>query len=204
MIRRLVLQSLGVQRGERILFEGLNLDLAAGEAVTLTGPNGAGKTSLLRVVAGFIAPLRGSVRFEAATGALEPGEARRADCHFLGHQDGLKAARTARDELVFWARWTGSSPAGTIAAAERLGVDRLLDLEVRQLSAGQRRRLVLARLIAAPRSLWLLDEPLSPLDGASRGLFGEIMAAHLEAGGLILAAAHDPLPMGGRELALRR
>jgi heme exporter protein A len=191
-----------VQRGERILFEGLNLDLAAGQAVTLTGPNGAGKTSLLRVVAGFIAPLHGSVRFEAATGALEPGEARRADCHFLGHQDGLKTARTARDELVFWARWTGSSPAGIIAAAERMGVDRLLDLEVRQLSAGQ--RLVLARLIAAPRSLWLLDEPLSPLDGASRGLFGDIMAAHLDSGGLILAAAHDPLPMSGRELALRR
>jgi heme exporter protein A len=202
MITALRLRSVGVRRGERLLFDGLDLDLGGGDAVALVGPNGSGKTSLLRVVAGFIAPLCGAVTFEDGKGPVEPAEARRADCHMVGHQDGLKAGRTAREELRFWSLWTGSDGRGVAAAAERLGVERILDLEVRQLSAGQRRRVALARLIAAPRSLWLLDEALAPLDAACRALFGEIMTGHLQAGGLILAAAHDPLPTPARRLEL--
>jgi heme exporter protein A len=135
-------------------------------------------------------------------GALEPDEARRAGVHLLGHQDGLKPGRTARDELAFQAGWTGGDGRGARAAAETLGLTRLLDLAVRHLSAGQRRRLALARLVAAPRALWLLDEPLAPLDAAHRAQFGELMRAHLAAGGLILAAVHDPLPIPARAVAL--
>ncbi len=202
MIVRLRADGLTVRRGERRLFENLVFELAAGEAVALTGPNGAGKTSLLRALAGFIRPDAGRISFEGAAGPLEPDEARRSDLHLLGHQDGLKPARTARDELMFQASWTGADPAGARAAAQTLGLTRLLDLAVRQLSAGQRRRLALARLIASPRRLWLLDEPLAPLDARHRALFGELMGRHLAAGGLVLAAVHDPLPIPARPLEL--
>jgi heme exporter protein A len=125
-------------------------------------------------------------------------DARRAGCHLLGHLDGLKSGRRARDELIFQARWSGGDARGALAAADRLGLARLLDLEVRVLSAGQRRRLALARLIASPRPLWLLDEPLAPLDADARALFGTLMSEHLAGGGLILAAVHDPLPIAAR------
>ncbi len=198
MIAGLRIEGLALQRGERVLFRGLSFAVAAGEAVALTGANGAGKTSLLRAVAGFIRPAAGTIAFEGPQGALEPEDARRLGCHMVGHQDGLKTGRTAREELLFQAAWTGGTETGALAAAERLGLTRLLDLEVRKLSAGQRRRLALARLVASPRSLWLLDEPMAPLDAARRAQFGELMAGHLAGGGLILAAVHDPLPIPSR------
>jgi heme exporter protein A len=202
MIRAVRAQGLALRRGERTLFEAFDLALDAGEAVALTGPNGAGKTSLLRAIAGFIAPAAGQISFLGDTGALEADEARRTDVHLIGHQDGLKAGRTARDELMFQVGWTGGDDARALAAAEAFGLTRLLGLAVRHLSAGQRRRLALARLVAAPRALWLLDEPLAPLDGARRAQFGELMVEHLAAGGLILAAVHDPLPIAARSAAL--
>ncbi len=202
MIAAVVVRDLAVNRGERRLFADLDLRLAAGEAVALTGANGAGKTSLLRTIAGFIRPEAGTVAFEGGAGALEADEARRRGVHLLGHQDALKASRTARDELVFQVCWTGGDTAGAMAAAQTLGLGRVLDLAVRHLSAGQRRRLALARLIASPRPLWLLDEPLAPLDAAHRALFGELMAAHLAGGGLMLAAVHDPLPIAARTVEL--
>jgi heme exporter protein A len=198
MITALSIEDLALQRGERVLFRRFSLRVGAGEAIALTGPNGAGKTSVLRAVAGFIRPLAGRVTFEGGGGPLPPEDARRAGCHLVGHQDGLKPARPARDELLFQARWHGGTAAGALAAAERLGLTRLLALEVRVLSAGQRRRLALARLIASPRPLWLLDEPLAPLDAANRTLLGAVMAEHLAGGGLILAAVHDPLPLPAR------
>jgi heme exporter protein A len=202
MIARLDIEGLAVRRGERLLFAGVSFGLAAGEAVALTGPNGAGKTSLLRAVAGFIRPAQGRVRFIGAAGEMEPDEARRRACHLIGHQDGLETSRIGRKELVFQTRWAGGRQAAALAAADRLELGRLLDLEVRMLSAGQRRRLALCRLIAAPRSLWLLDEPLAPLDAMSRALFGQVMDEHLRGGGLILAAVHDPLPIAARVVEL--
>jgi heme exporter protein A len=199
MIRALEVRGVALRRGERTLFEDFDLALGAGEAVALTGPNGAGKTSLLRAIAGFIAPAAGAIAFRSDDGAaLEAEEARCADVHLLGHHDGLKPGRTARDELVFQVGWTGGDEASALAAAERLALTPLLGLAVRHLSAGQRRRLALARLIASPRALWLLDEPLAPLDAGQRVRFGELMAAHLDGGGLILAAVHDPLPTPAR------
>ncbi|MFL5297134.1 MAG: heme ABC exporter ATP-binding protein CcmA [Phenylobacterium sp.] len=198
MIDRLELAGVAVQRGGRRLFEGLSLVLAPGEACALTGANGAGKTTLLRAVAG-LAPLEAG---RIAFGRMDPSEARAGGLHLVGHQDGLKPARTTAEELQFWSRWGGGTGAATDAAVEALGLSALLGLEVRRLSAGQRRRLALARLVAAPRRLWLLDEPLSPLDAGWRTRFGEMMAAHLAGGGLILAAVHDPLPIPAKVLEI--
>ena len=202
MIDAVTVESLAVGRGERLLFEGLDLQVSAGEAVALVGRNGAGKTSLLRVIAGLIRPLAGSVGFTGPTGAIPAEDARSLDVHLVGHLDGLKTGRTAWEELLFQVRWTGGAPASAEAACARLGLARLRDLEVRKLSAGQRRRVALARLVASPRSLWLLDEPLAPLDAEQRELFGTLMAEHLAGGGLILAAVHDPLPIPARAVEI--
>lgn len=198
VISTLRIENLTLVRGGRRLFSGLELDLRAGEAAALTGRNGAGKTSLLRAIAGLVAAEAGEIAF----GDLDAAQARADHVHFAGHQDGLKPARTARDELGFWTRWAGGTQASMTTAAETLELTALLDLEVRRLSAGQRRRVSLARLLAAPRSLWLLDEPLSPLDADWRARFGRIMATHLAGGGLIVAAVHDPLPIPAKGLEI--
>ena len=195
MIRRLEGQNLAILRGDRLLFEGLNFTLEAGQAMSLVGRNGAGKTSLLRAIAGFLRPLQGTIAFHGSDGVLEPDEARAGALHMAGHHDGLKSNRLARDEFLFQARWTGAEEAGIARARALFDLDGLTGLEVRKLSAGQRRRLSLGRLVASPRPLWLLDEPLAPLDAHHRQAFGALMAAHVAGGGMILAAVHDPLPI---------
>ncbi len=202
MISRLSIAHLALVRGERRLFSGLSVCVEAGEAVALTGANGSGKTSLLRAVAGLIHPAAGEIGFHDGSGALDPDDARSRDLHLLGHNDGLKTSRTAGQELAFWTRWLGGRETGRRQAIDVLDLSALLELDVRKLSAGQRRRLSLARLIAAPRSLWLLDEPLAPLDAERRTLFGELMRRHLAEGGMILAAVHDPLPIQCRAVSL--
>jgi len=192
----ITVSALSVSRGDRLLFRDLSFGVASGEAVMLTGANGAGKTSLLRALAGFIRPDAGVIAFTAA----DPAEARTKHIHWLGHQDGLKTGRRAREELDFQARWAGAQAEGIAAAVDVLALRPLLDLEVRKLSAGQRRRLAFARLVAAPRPLWLLDEPFAPLDARWRAALGLLMQAHLDKGGAILAAVHDPLPVAARAL----
>ena len=188
--------ALTISRGERVLFRDLSFDLASGETVALTGANGAGKTSLLRALAGFIRPDAGTIAFADSDSA----GARARHIHWLGHQDGLKTGRRAREELTFQAQWAGADADGVAAAVDVLALEPLLDLEVRKLSAGQRRRLAFARLIAAPRPIWLLDEPFAPLDARWRGALGLLMQAHLDKGGGIIAAVHDPLPVAARTL----
>ena len=195
MIRQVAVENLAIVRGDRLLFQGLNFTLDAGQAISLTGRNGAGKTSLLRAIAGFLRPHAGTIAFHGEGGALDEDEARSGGLHMAGHQDGLKSNRRAKDEFLFQARWTGAPEAGMARARQSLDLDVLFDLEVRKLSAGQRRRLSLGRLVASPRPLWLLDEPLAPLDADHRKAFGALMAEHLKGGGMILAAVHDPLPL---------
>jgi heme exporter protein A len=151
------------------------------------------------------------VRFQLDAGEVPPVEARGL-LHWLGAADGLSGTRTAQAELRFWAQWSArpagadTSPAGRDsgpdAALAAVGLAEHARTEVRRLSTGQRRRLALARLLAPPRPLWLLDEPLAPLDAAWRGRVGQLMQAHLDRGGLLIAAVHDPLPVPARELRL--
>lgn len=203
MITALSASRLTVTRGERVLFRDLDFRLAAGEAVALTGANGSGKTSLLRTIAGFLRPDAGEVTFhDADANVIDSATARAHQVHHLGHLDALKGARTAEQELRFQSEWLGHTHAGIAHAIDALGLKPLLDLEVRKLSAGQRRRLAMARLIGSPRALWLLDEPLSPLDARWREAVGAILRRHLDTGGLIVAAVHDPLPIPTRSLDL--
>ncbi len=202
LITGVSIEALAVARGDRMLLCDFNLVVEAGEAVALAGRNGAGKTSLLRAVAGLIRPSAGRVAFKSDSGEIPPEDAIARDAHLIGHQDGLKLSRTAWDEVLFQALWSGGTAASAKAACARLGLTHLLGLPVRKLSAGQRRRLALARLAASPRRLWLLDEPLAPLDRDQRVAIGDLMAAHLAGGGLILAAAHDPLSIEARPVEI--
>jgi heme exporter protein A len=196
VIDTLQAEGLAVERGGRLLFEDVAFTLQRGQALLLTGPNGAGKSSLLRCIAGLLRPSAGIVRF----GGADPREARARGLHWLGAQDGLKSARTAEAELRFWAGWSGGG-AGQ-AALKAAGLTESAGVLVRRLSTGQRRRLAFARLLAPARPLWLLDEPLAPLDARWRAWAGELMRAHLAGGGMLVAAVHDPLPIDARELRL--
>jgi heme exporter protein A len=192
---------LTIERGGRRIIAGLSFEASAGVGLIVTGPNGAGKTSLLRALAGFL-PI------EAGGFALEGGNPERTvgeQAHYLGHADGVKGALTAGENLAFAAAMLGgqSSRAAQQAALARVGLAHAIDFPARLLSAGQRRRVALARLLIAERGLWLLDEPATALDAAAQGTLVEIMRAHLEGGGILVAAAHAPLGLdGAQELRL--
>ena len=182
-------RGLACERGGRVLFRALDLALAPGEAALVTGPNGAGKSSLLRLLAGLLPPAAGTV---AWTDGDEP------DFHYVGHGDAVKPALTVSQNLAFWVRLAGR---GSVASGlEAVGLAALADLPARLLSAGQRRRLGLSRLFAAPAPLWLLDEPTAGLDNAAAAAFGRGLEAHLAGGGAAVIATHVPL---GAEAAHR-
>lgn len=192
-------RDLACLRGERPVFAGLSFALEAGGALLLTGPNGSGKSSLLRLLAGLLAPAAGTLLWQGED-ALADRAAHAARLRYVGHGDALKPALTARENLLFYARlWGGEVE----AALEALGLLPLADLPARVLSAGQKRRLGLARLALGAAPLWLLDEPTTGLDAASVERLGALLARHRAAGGLVVAATHLPLPLpGARELRL--
>jgi heme exporter protein A len=196
---RLILANLRCVRGGREVFAGLGFALAAGEAMMVTGPNGSGKSSLLRLVAGLLRPADGEVALEGG----EPGYSLQEQAHYLGHLDPLKPALTVAENLDFWARFLGGAPARATEALAAVGLAELAALPGAYLSAGQRRRLSIARLLAAKRKVWLLDEPTSTLDAAGQDRFVALMREHLAGGGLILAATHTSLGLDrARELRL--
>jgi heme exporter protein A len=196
---RLCAHDLGCIRGGREVFEGVNFAVAAGEALAITGRNGAGKTTLLRLIAGLLEPARG--RLELTGGAPDTSLAEQA--HYMGHRDALKPALSVQENLEFWYAFLGGRDASAASALVTVGLGGLASLPAGYLSAGQRRRLALARLIAAPRPVWLLDEPTAALDSAGQQRLGELMRAHLTGGGIIVAATHGPLGLdGARELRL--
>lgn len=186
---RLSAANFACHRGGRDVFTDISFTVASGEILAVTGRNGAGKSSLLRTVAGLVRIAAGDVVLEGGDPELTLAE----QAHYLGHQDALKPALSVGENLRFWTGFLGGKAANTAAALEAVGLDVLADLPAAYLSAGQRRRLSIARLLAVRRPIWLLDEPMSTLDAAAQERLTDHMRSHLAGGGLILAATHGAL-----------
>lgn len=187
---RLVSDSLACERGGRRVFAGVNFTVSAGEAMIVTGRNGAGKSTLLRVIAGLLRAAEGTIEL---TGGIEEASLPE-QTHYLGHLDAAKPSLTVRENLTFWANFLGAPDETAMdAALEAVELGSLADLPAAYLSAGQKRRLSIARLLAVKRPVWLLDEPTSALDTQSQGRLATFMREHLSGGGIIVAATHGPV-----------
>jgi heme exporter protein A len=192
-------ENLCCERGGRQVFRDLNFSVSGGEALLVTGRNGAGKSSLLRMIAGLVRIADGTLSLAGG----EPEAAIGEQAHYLGHLDALKPALTVRENLRFWAEFLGAGGGGIAPALDAVDLVPLADLPAAYLSAGQRRRLSIARLVAVTRPLWLLDEPTSALDAGSQTRLAELMRGHLGGGGLIVAATHGAIGLKGpRELKM--
>jgi heme exporter protein A len=185
-------------RGGREVFSGLDFAASAGEALAVTGPNGAGKTSLLRQIAGLLAIPSGSIDLDGGDGELTLAE----QAHYLGHRDALKPALSVLENLAFWRDFLGGEASGAGESLAAVGLDHTAQLPAVVLSAGQRRRLSIARLLTVRRPIWLLDEPTSALDSAGQAMFAALMQEHLGRGGMIVAATHAPLGLPAKELRM--
>lgn len=196
---RLLAENLACRRGGRLIFEGLSFNLGPGEAIALTGRNGAGKSSLIAMLCGRLRPDGGLIRLEGGEEDAQLAEV----SHLVGHRDGLKTALTARENLAFAQAVLGEAALTPEDALAVVGLVHVAELPVGYLSAGQRRRVALARLLVSRRPYWLLDEPMSALDTASQSMLAGLMRDHLAQGGAILAATHGPLGLdGARELRI--
>jgi len=185
----LVAESLASSPGGRPLFAGISFVLGAGEALLLLGPNGSGKTTLIRSIAGLMTPAAGSIRIDGGDPERSVGE----QCHYVGHRNALKGSLTVAENAAFWCRFLGRRLDGLDAALAAFGLARLRDIPAGYLSAGQKRRLSLARVLLAYRPIWLLDEPTVSLDHAAQAALTRVVGVHLSAGGLLIAATHVPL-----------
>jgi len=191
--------NLACSRGGREVFRGLSFSLNAGEALMVTGRNGAGKSSLLRLIAGLVPMSAGGLDLAGGEPEATIGE----QAHYIGHQDAVKPSLSVRENLNFWAAFLGSGRPAIDPALEAVDLAPLADLPAAFLSAGQRRRLSIARLVAVRRAIWLLDEPTSALDAPSQTRLAGLMRDHLAGGGIIVAAAHGPIGLErARELKL--
>ncbi|HVZ50610.1 MAG TPA: heme ABC exporter ATP-binding protein CcmA [Pseudolabrys sp.] len=196
---RLDVDNLACSRGGRLVFRDLNFNVAGGEAMIVTGRNGAGKSSLLRMIAGLVHIADGRIEFSGG----DPEATLAEQAHYLGHHDALKPSLSVGENLEFWTDYLGGSRAAAVSALEAVALAPLAGLPAAYLSAGQRRRLSIARLIAVKRPIWLLDEPTSALDAPSQVRLAELMRDHLAGGGLIIAATHGPIGLDApRELKL--
>ena len=194
----LEIKNFTLQRGDRLLVRELSLALKSGDVLELRGANGSGKTTLLRAIAGLHQAISGSITF---TG--NDDFENKDYIGFMGHLDAIKPNETISQQLAFWAKFFGNNTAQISDIAEQLKISRILPLMGISLSAGQRRRVAIARIIIANRPIWLLDEPAAPLDNDGRKVLGEILNTHSKKGGVIIAAVHDALPcMGAKQLHL--
>jgi heme exporter protein A len=187
--------ALACQRSERLVFTNLDFAVESGGALVLTGPNGSGKSSLLRLMAGLIRPFSGRLDWDG-TAVAHDQAAHRGRIAYLGHLDAIKPVLTAGEAVRFWAGLSGREDDANAALAD-LGLLSLADLPGRFLSAGQRRRVALARVVATGAILWLLDEPTVGLDLKAVVLLESALAAHRAAGGMVIAATHAPILLPG-------
>ncbi len=192
--------NLACLRGERMVFARLDFQVAPGEALVLLGPNGSGKSSLLRVMAGLLKPFAGQLLWDGRP-VSEDREGHAGRIHYVGHHDAIKPVLTVAENLRFWARLHGGASgdlAGALAGAlERVNLAHLADTPGKLLSAGQKRRLNLGRLWAAPAPVWLLDEPTTALDKASIRRLEEAIAAHRDGGGMVVLSTHADINLPG-------
>jgi heme exporter protein A len=202
----LAVRGLACIRGERLVFADLSFIVGLGEAMIVQGPNGAGKTSLLRVLAGLTAPAGGEILWRGTAFDDDLADYHQQIC-FVGHQDGLKPVFSVAENLGFWAAMNprmgdglASAPPRALSALRRFGLGEIAAAPVRLLSAGQRRRLNLARLALRPCALWLLDEPTVGLDRAAGVVFAELAATHRRAGGAVIATTHVELDLPGAQI----
>jgi|SRR5215471_13636118 len=186
-------QDLLCERGGRRVFRNLSFAVATGQTLTLEGPNGAGKTSALRILSGLLPQTAGEVRVHMSAGyVVSDGEERGRLTGWVGHYDGVKGQLSVSENASFFAALYGARVA-VQGVLDRVGLSRIADLPAQYLSAGQRKRLSLARLILSGRPLWLMDEPLSSLDAAGRRLTAELIGEHCDAGGIAIVATHETL-----------
>jgi heme exporter protein A len=203
MISSLTAENIACVRGERRLFDGLSFHVGGGQALAVEGANGAGKTSLLRLIAGFLAPASGRILVKTGETESDDAEERGRLVGWLGHLDGLKPQMTVKEQLIFYARLYSVQGTDLAALLAEVGLgSALAELPCRYLSAGQKRRLALARLLASRRPLWLLDEPFAALDASGQEMVTQAMARHCREGGMIIAATHDHLGLGNESLKL--
>lgn len=195
---RLAGHGLGCVRGGRNIFSALDFEVAAGQALAVTGVNGAGKSSLLRIIAGLLPAASGTITLQGPETDLTLPE----QAHYLGHRDALKPSLSVLENLEFWRAFIGGDVADATASLDAVGLAHAIHLPAGFLSAGQRRRLSIARLLAVRRPVWLLDEPTSALDAKGQTMVAALMADHLTRGGIILAATHGPLGISAQELRI--
>lgn len=191
---RLIAENLSGERGGEAVFADIGFALTDGEALVVTGPNGSGKSTLLRVIAGLLPHASGRITVE---GGGEDFSTVAAACHYLGHQNAMKAALTVNENLEFWQSFAGNGRLGIGEALEHVGLDGLGHLPFGYLSTGQKRRAAIAKLLVSHRPVWLLDEPTAGLDKASDARFAGLMQGHCAAGGIVVAATHLPLGLEG-------
>jgi heme exporter protein A len=197
----LAAHEISCQRGGSFLFRDVNFTLKPGDGLLVTGPNGAGKTSLLRQIAGLLPLAWGEFRLTGADAEVELPEL----CHYVGHLNALKSVLSVRENLAFWADYLGDGRANLDGALSAFGLEPLASFPAGILSAGQKRKLALSRLFAAPRPLWLLDEPHASLDQASVERLDAAIKDHLQDGGIVVMASHVAVKTKfAHELALGR
>lgn len=199
----LSVQQLACERGRKRLFSDLNFQVHPGQCLHVQGANGAGKTSLLRIVCGLAEALQGEIHWRGQDTRVDPA-AWRAELVYLGHTPGLKDELSAAENLHFQSQIDGCSlsRAQIDAALQRVGLGRQQQVPLRRFSQGQKRRAALARLIARPVALWVLDEPLAALDQPAQQLVAQLLAGHVQAGGLALVTSHQPLGVPCLDLRL--